>query len=152
MQAFKTSSHSTTAVKAIWKLQRPLYSPLNRHFNSPNLRYAHQSMIVKLLRKQDWEDLLHVSFPHSSSKQKAISLWCAVCFKIMSVLMGRFSRTQHELTAAAANSSKQKNSLKNSRCSLKLQKYPQEVVLALRSSYSISCGRLLSYLISLILL
>ena len=57
MQAFWTSSHSTTAVKAIWKLPRPLYSPLNRHFSSPNLCHAHRFTIVKLLKKQDWEDL-----------------------------------------------------------------------------------------------
>ena len=63
---------STMAVKTIRKLQRLLYWSLNRHLSSPNLRHTHQSMIVKLLRKQDWEDLLCVSFPHSST-QKAIS-------------------------------------------------------------------------------
>ena len=66
------SSDSTTAVKASWKLQRPLYLPLNRHCISPNLCYTHWSTIIKLLRKQDSEDLLRASFPHSS-KQKAIS-------------------------------------------------------------------------------
>ena len=60
------------AVKAIWKFQRPLCSPLNRHFRSPNLHHVHHCTIVKLLRKQDWAYLLRISFPHSS-EQKAIS-------------------------------------------------------------------------------
>ena len=49
-----------------------MYSPLNRCCISPNFRHTHWSMIVKLLRKQDWEDLLRASFLQSS-KQKTIS-------------------------------------------------------------------------------
>ena len=52
--------------------KKPLYSSLNRRYNSPNLCHSHQSEIVKLLSKQYWEQLLCISFS-GSSKQKSIS-------------------------------------------------------------------------------
>jgi len=69
MQAFQTSSNNKMAVKTIWKVQRPLHSPLNRHFSSLNLHQIHWSTIIKLLRAQDLEYLLCVSFPQSSKKR-----------------------------------------------------------------------------------
>ena len=69
-RAFKRSSCSATAVKALWKFQRPLYSPLNRCFIRLNLRHTHQSTMVKLLRKQDWEDLLYASFHMEANTKK----------------------------------------------------------------------------------
>ena len=77
LQAFLTIicklSKQAPIVQWLLKLsERPLYSPLNRHFHSPNLHHAHHCTIIKLLRKQDWAYLLRISFPHSS-EQKAIS-------------------------------------------------------------------------------
>ena len=72
MQAFQTSCHSTTAVKAIWKLQRPLYSPLSRCFVIPYLCHDHRSTIIKLLSKLDWENFPRFFFHKVANKRPYI--------------------------------------------------------------------------------
>jgi len=48
---------------------------INFAWPSLNLCHVHRSTIVKLFRKQHWEDLLHVSVPHGSKQNDISSLY-----------------------------------------------------------------------------